>query len=76
MITNSDGIERYPGVDLVIGMDGIGRAEMKRIKYESLAAREYAEHVGIKLFSEHDSGLMTEGQVVSLTPRPAVVIYQ
>ena len=57
-------------------MDGFGPAEIKKVKYERYASRSYAAYAAIKLFVEHDPDLMSEADVLSLQPRPAVVIYQ
>lgn len=76
MITQGEAIERYPGVELVIDMDGFGPAEVKGVKYAEFASRSYAQRAGIKLFFEHDPDLMTEAEVVSLQPRPTLVVYQ
>jgi len=76
MITRSQYIERYSGVDLVIDMDGIGPPDIKALRYSDFAAREYAHHAGVKLFFERDPDLMSEETVLSLRPPPSVVIYQ
>jgi len=76
MLTNSAGIRPYPDVDLIINFDGFGPSDVKRVSYERFAGRPYASHGGIKLFPGHDADLMSEQDVLSLEPRPAVVIYQ
>jgi len=76
MITRSEYIERYSGVDLVIDMDGIGPPDIKALRYSDFAAREYAHHAGVKLFFDRDPDLMSEETVLSLRPPPSVVIYQ
>jgi hypothetical protein len=76
MVARGEAIERYPGVELVIDMDGFGPAEVKGVKYARFASRSYAQRAGIKLFFEHDSDLMTEAEVMSLQPRPTLVVYQ
>jgi hypothetical protein len=76
MISDGDAIRRYPGVELVIDMDGFGPAAVKRATYEQYAARPYATHAAIKLFLQHDPDLMTAADVLALRPTPAIVIYQ
>ncbi len=76
MLRNGNAIQRYPGVQLIIDMDGFGPAAVKRVKYERYATRPYASYAAIKLFFDHDPDLMSEQDVLSLEPRPAVVIYQ
>jgi hypothetical protein len=72
MITSPALIEDYPAVDLVIDMDGFGAAADKIAKYNIFTPK--ADHPGIKLFFQHDVGLMTESQVLELSP--GVIIYQ
>ena len=76
MMPDADAIKRYPDVELIIDMDGFGPAEIKRVKYERYAARPYASRAAIKLFFDYDPDLMSEEDVLSLEPRPAVIIYQ
>jgi hypothetical protein len=76
VVVRGEAIERYPGVELVIDMDGFGPAEVKRVKYAQFASRSYAQRAGIKLFFEHDPDVMTEAEVMSLRPRPTLVLYQ
>lgn len=76
MVTGADVIERYPGVELVIDMDGFGPAAVKKAKYGRFASGGYAERAGIKLFFGYDPDLMSEAEVLDLRPRPVVVIYQ
>ena len=72
MITNSQLIEDFPNIHLVIDMDGFGPAEIKQVKYGWYAAP--AEYSGIKLFFQQDSDLMSEEDVLTL--QPDVIIYQ
>jgi hypothetical protein len=76
MMPDGDAIQRYTNVELIIDMDGFGPAEIKRVKYERYAARPYASRAAIKLFFDYDPDLMSEEDVLSLEPRPAVIIYQ
>ncbi len=76
MVLDVEAIQRYPDVELIIDMDGFGPAAIKQVQYERYAARPYASHAAIKLFFDHDPDLMSEEEVLSLEPRPAVVIYQ
>lgn len=72
MLTNSELIEDYPRVRLVIDMDGFGPSEIKRVKYGWYAAP--AEYSGFKLFFRYDTDLMSEQDVLAL--EPDVIIYQ
>ena len=72
MVTGTELIQDFPGVRLVIDMDGFGPAEIKRVKFGWYA--EPAEHSGIKLFFKQDTPLMSETDVLELDPD--VIIYQ
>jgi len=72
MVTNSELIQDFPRVRLVIDMDGFGAAEIKQVKFGWYAAP--AEHSGIKLFFKQDEDLMSEVDVLGLDPD--VIIYQ
>lgn len=72
MVTNSELIQDFPRVQLVIDMDGFGPAEVKQVKFGWYAAT--AEHSGIKLFFKQDPDLMSETDVLGLDPD--VIIYQ
>ena len=76
MVRDGEAIRRYPGVELILDMDGFGPAAVKRVKYQQYAGRPYASYGAIKLFFEHDPDLMSEEDVLSLEPTPAIVIYQ
>ena len=76
MVLEGDAIQRYPDVDLVLDVDGFGPAAVKRAIYGRYASRPYAYHAAVKLFFEQDPDLMSELDVLSLEPRPSIVIYQ
>lgn len=76
MVPDGEAIQRYPGVELVVNMDGFGPAAVKRATYQQYASRPYAAYAGIKLFFQQDPDLMSEEDVLLLQPRPAIVIYQ
>jgi hypothetical protein len=76
MLPDANGIRSYDNVHLVLDMDGFGRAEIKRAKYEHLATQPYAPSAGIKLFLHDDPDLMSASEVLRLRPLPTIVIYQ
>lgn len=76
MLTHTQAIRRYPGVDLVLDMDGFGPAEIKKVKYDRYAYQPWVRYGAIKLFFKYDPDLMGLDTVLALAPRPAIVIYQ
>jgi hypothetical protein len=61
-------------VDVVLNFDGIGDRQSKKAGYESLLQPPLFN--GFSLFYKLDSGLMSPGQVLNLTPKPDYVMYQ
>jgi hypothetical protein len=76
MIRDTESIERRDDVDLVIDMDGYGPADIKEVKYQRYGVASYAPFGGIKVFLQHDPDPLSELQLLSLQPRPAVIVYQ
>ncbi|MDI3339368.1 MAG: hypothetical protein QJR03_02430 [Sphaerobacter sp.] len=76
MIRNKPALAPYPGVDLVVDMDGFGYAAAKIGGYTRFVQEDGAPHGGFKLFYDQDVDLMTPAQVNQLVPQPDVVIYQ
>ena len=76
MLPDKSAIRVSPSVDVVLNMDGIGTQALKRAAYAMVMKQGVLEFAGIKLFYRQDTKLMTPAQVLSLVPRPSVVIYQ
>lgn len=77
MITNKPAIGRdRDRVDLVIDLDGWGPPWSKQEKYRALGTDEPVEYTGFKLFYRWDEPMMSESDVVRLTPRPGIIVYQ
>lgn len=76
MIRNRDQLRTFPGVDLVIDMDGFGGREAKLANYRHFVADAGAAHGGLKLFYQDDVDLLLPANVGSLSPQPDLVIYQ
>jgi hypothetical protein len=75
MLPDKTQIRRSAVVDVVLDMDGFGSQSLKLASYRAVMRQPLA-FAGIKLFYRQDSGLFTPAQVMSLSPTPAVVIYQ
>lgn len=76
MVLEPGRIKAYPGVDLVIDMDGWGFQPAKLSGYETYALAPYAPRPGFKLFFQWDTPLFAPRQIQSLARPPDVVIYQ
>ncbi len=76
MIENRERLRRYPGVELVLNVDGFGDRTLKVDKYkEFVSGRDPARH-GFKLFYREDTNLMEPRDVMSLRPQPEFVVYE
>lgn len=76
MIADAASIEARGGVDLIVNMDGYGPADIKQVKYERYGGAPYARFGGIKIFPQHDVDPLTPRQLMDLTPRPSLFMYQ
>ena len=76
MITNREDIVR-PSDELavVLDIDGVGHRGIKLKKYDELTA-DAPWHIGIKLYYRTDVELLQPHEVLRLSPRPELVIYQ
>ncbi len=76
MIENRERLRRYPGVELVLNVDGFGDRTLKIDKYnEFVGGRDPARH-GFKLFYREDTNLMEPRDVMGLRPQPEFVVYE
>jgi hypothetical protein len=75
MLPDKANIRRSQLVDVALDMDGFGSQSLKLASYRAVMRQPLA-FAGIKLFYRQDTGLFTPRQVLNLSPRPAVVIYQ
>lgn len=76
MLPDKRGIRTSPIVDVVLDMDGFGSQSLKLASYRTVMRQGPLEFAGIKLFYRQDTNLFSPAQVMALTPRPSVVIYQ
>ena len=90
MIRNRQDLEAAPGVALTLNADGFGDQRLKRERYQRLVRLDSTDAgerdseaeptlrfpVGLKLFYEEDSNLLSPAQVMRLSPPPDVVVYE
>jgi hypothetical protein len=81
MVTNYKQIQPLPEVEIVMDMDGWGSQAKKKGTYNRVIAPEPVQFTGIKLFYKADlkppsTGLLTESEVLALTPAPIYIQYQ
>jgi len=76
MLPDKAAIQPHEGVELVIDMDGFGPPAAKLDTYTAVITNDAVQYPGVKLFYEHDVPLMSPESVLTLWPRPVVVIYQ
>ncbi|TDD22295.1 hypothetical protein E1218_19535 [Kribbella turkmenica] len=80
IVRGESALRAYPGVLTVKSVDGIGNRGQKVATYRGLTTRlPKGIRTGFKLFYSEDTrhgALMTPAQVLSLRPRPDLVIYE
>jgi hypothetical protein len=76
MIKNKAEVKAYPGVQLVIDMDGHGPPPMKYETYGVMNTQDPVEFNGIKLFYQFDQPILSPEEVLALDPIPDMIIYQ
>jgi hypothetical protein len=76
MIARPQRLQQVPGVQTVVNVDGFGANSVKIAKYQSFVAGTPQMRRGFKLFYKEDAQTMTPRQVMALTPRPDVVVYE
>lgn len=76
MILDPYAMAAYPGVDLVVDMDGWGYPGAKLSGYEAYAHAPYAPHAGFKIFFRWDTPVLTPEEIQALPKPPDLIIYQ
>lgn len=75
-ITNRELVEPVEGVQFVLEVDGWGPPEDKAATYDVVTEGDPIEYYGFKLWYRQDEPLMTESEVLALSPSPDLIIYQ
>lgn len=81
MVTNTQGIQLRPEVQLVMHMDGWGQPELKKGTYRHWIYSEPVQFTGFKLFYKNDikkapNRMLTAGELLKLKPKPVYIQYQ
>jgi len=77
MVTDPERLRTYPGVAIVLNVDGFGDQPSKIVKYEELSApRKSGFFSGFKLFYNEDVDLLSPRDVLGLRPDPDLVVYE
>lgn len=76
MLPDKRAVRASSTVDVVLDMDGFGSQALKHASYRAIMRQWQFPFAGIKLFYRQDTNVFSPAQVMSMTPRPSVVIYQ
>lgn len=77
MIAGAEKLRSYPGVALVLNVDGFGAPPEKIVKYKDLHAPKRSDlFSGFKLFYSEDTDLMSPRDVLKLKPTPNLIVYE
>jgi hypothetical protein len=69
-------LKKPEGLAYVLNVDGFGTQSLKVAKYHAFVRQAPRFHRGFKLFYQEDTKTMSPKQVMGLTPRPDVVVYE
>jgi hypothetical protein len=69
-------LKERKGLAYVLNVDGFGTQSLKIAKYKNFAAQAKQFRRGFKLFYEEDVKMMSPSQVMRLTPRPDIIVYE
>jgi hypothetical protein len=76
MVQNKELVRKRPGLATVFNVDGFGTQAVKLSKYRDFTTKGPRFRNGLKLFYKEDVGIFSPKQVMRLTPRPDIVIYE
>jgi hypothetical protein len=76
MVDGREIVQDFDRVDLVFDMDGWGAPEAKTTKYHRFAVTPPSDFAAIKLFYKWDVPVLTPATILSLDPKPDIIIYQ
>ena len=81
MVTNYKEIKTMPEVQIVMNMDGWGTQAKKIGTYKNFIYPEPVQFTGFKLFYKNDikppsTRMLTQAEVLGLTPAPLFIQYQ
>jgi hypothetical protein len=69
-------LKKRKGLAYVLNVDGFGTQSLKIAKYKRFVAQAEQFRRGLKVFYREDQNTMTPAEVMRLTPRPDVVVYE
>jgi hypothetical protein len=69
-------LKERKGLAYVLNVDGFGTQTLKVAKYKNFVAQAKHFHRGFKLFYSEDVDTMTPAEVMRLSPRPDVIVYE
>jgi hypothetical protein len=76
MIARADRLHPVAGVQTVVNVDGFGSNTVKIAKYRAFVRNTPRLRRGFKLFYKEDVRTMSPRQVMALSPRPDVMVYE
>lgn len=76
MLTRRERIRLDSNVQIAVVMDGFGEAALKRRVYRVTVTNQPVQFAGIKLFYKNDKPVMAPREILTLDPKPHLVIYQ
>jgi hypothetical protein len=75
-VLDGDRVEAIGDVDFVLNMDAFGDVKEKKNKYERFSSKPHSKHEAFNVFLAHDEYVLTEEEILDLSPVPHIVFYQ
>jgi hypothetical protein len=75
-VIDAERVETVPEVDFVLNMDGLGDVGDKKEKYEHFSSKPHSKNDAFNIFLLHDHRVLSEDEILGLSPVPRIVFYQ
>jgi hypothetical protein len=75
-IVDAERVETVADIDFVLNMDALGGVKEKKEKYEHFSSRSHSKHDAFNVFFIHDQRVLSEEEILGLSPVPSIVFYQ
>jgi hypothetical protein len=75
-VVDAERVETVADIDFVLNMDGLGAIDDKLKKYQHFSSRPHSKHDAFNVFFIHDQRVLSEEEILGMSPTPRIVFYQ
>jgi hypothetical protein len=75
-VVDGDRVEAMADVDFVLNMDGLGEVNEKKKKYAHFSSEPHSKNDAFNVFLVYDEYVLSEQEILQLSPMPKIVFYQ